>query len=199
MKIRDTHSLLLLLMILILSGCGEDDSDDDGTLNINEIVDNVEAVIGGGSGSGGGAGLGGGLGGPIGNCSDVTSINPNSTTSGELSEASSCQLQDFFNSFGGGEATDGYVVDLPSDGTFTIIMRSEEFDSFLFLYLCNNDSCSTKSQIDTNDDSGGGLDAAIVVDLTAGTYLILASEFTSSEPDGNYILTATFDGGPSGV
>ena len=196
MKIRDMHSILFVLVILLLSGCS-DDSDEDGTLNINEIVDNVEAASSDGDGSDGGS-LGGSFAGStIGNCTRITTITSDSTSVAELNSAS-CVAQDFSDILSGEQSIDGYVVVLPSDGIFTILMSSEEFDSILFLYSCSDDSCSTLSFFDSNDDSGGGVngeDAQIVIDLTEGTYLILASEFSSDEPGGDYILTTTFEDG----
>lgn len=194
MKFRDTHSLLLLLTMLTLSGCG-DDSDDSGTLNINEIVKNVEAVSGDGSGDGsGGGGVGGGFGGTtIGECTRITTIASDSITTGELN-SNSCELIDFsLDQLNGTEAADGYVVVLPSDGTLTALMSSEDFDAYLFLYLCNDDSCSTAGFLSQNDDgSGGGLNAEISIDLLEGTYLILAAELNASEPDGDYTLVTSF-------
>ena len=197
MKIRDPRSLLLFLIVMALSACGDSDSDDPGTLNINEIVDDVEAINGDGGGDGSGSGSGSFSGTTIGDCTSITTIISDSTSNAELN-AASCKLEDFSDNLTGQEASDGYVVVLPADGTFTALMSSEDFDSFLFLYSCSDDSCSTLAFFDTDDDSGGGVngeDAEISLDLPEGTYLILATEFSSSEPDGDYVLTTTFDDG----
>src|SRR6185295_1402799 len=84
-----------------------------------------------------------------------------------------------------------YALKCVAGRTYTIDMRSEDFDSYLRL------EDPTGKTIKTDDDSGGGakgLDARIVFKAEkTDTYRIAATSFNSAAK-GKYTLTVTHDG-----
>jgi N-acetylneuraminic acid mutarotase len=83
---------------------------------------------------------------------------------------------------------DQYRITLPSRGRLTIRMNSNQFDAFLVLL----NSPLQLPEIATDDDSGGGTNALISLDLDAGTYIILANSALETAVTGAYTLTTTF-------
>ena len=108
----------------------------------------------------------------------------NATVSGELT-ADDCRL-DLDNSF-----YDAWTFQGVAGQTVVITMRSTAVDSFLFLLDPNG------FEIESNDDSGGGNDARMSVEIdTSGTYTIYANSFDAGET-GAYTLQLVCTGGPS--
>jgi hypothetical protein len=106
------------------------------------------------------------------------------TVSGELT-ADDCRL-DLDDSF-----YDAWTFQGVAGQTVQITMRSTAVDSFLFLLDTNG------LEIESNDDSGGGSDARMTVQIdTSGTYTILANTFDAGET-GAYTLQLVCSGGPS--
>ncbi len=137
----------------------------------------------GGSGSGGG--------GDDGNdnaCGTVVDIDPNSIVDATL-EDGDCRVDDIFPGAGDPSFVDEYRVTLTTGGTLNITMTSTDLDSFLVLIdtstSCAN-GCDPALIIATDDDSGGGFDSFISIDLAAGTYGIGANSFLPVS--GNYSL-----------
>ena len=94
--------------------------------------------------------------------------------------ATSCKLPD-------GSLYDGWQTTVYGAGTLTITMRSSVFDSFLILHSESGDLLAM------DDNSGGGKDAQISLDLSGNqTYTIFASGATSAAKGGAYQLTTTF-------
>ena len=121
-------------------------------------------------------------------CAAPVRIDPTDSVTGSLS-VSDCTVARLFP----GQATDQslldqYLVTLPTAGVLTIEMRSNDFDAFLILF----ESPPTAAPIAEDDDSGGNLDAMIVVNLQAGDYLILANSATLNAVTGAYTLTTSF-------
>jgi hypothetical protein len=108
----------------------------------------------------------------------------NTTVSGALT-ADDCRLeldQSFY---------DAWTFQAVAGQTVVITMRSTAVDSFLFLLDPNG------FEIESNDDSGGGNDARMSVQIdTSGTYTILANTFDAGET-GAYTLELICSGGPS--
>ena len=118
-------------------------------------------------------------------CGSVTDIGPNSATNGTFSSGD-CTLTGRPDDSG---FVHQYRVTLPSNGgTLTIRMNSTEIDSFLVLLN------SSLQLLLGDDDSGGGLNALINIDLSAGTYIIRAS--AGSGDTGAYTLRTFFVASP---
>jgi hypothetical protein len=96
-------------------------------------------------------------------CADVRSHSIGSTTIGTLSSGSCLYIND---------PTDFYEFRLNQSRTVTIQLNSSAFDAWLFLF-----DRTTGAGITFDDDSGGGLNARIVQNLAAGTYVIGATSF----------------------
>jgi len=192
MKNRMAHWLLPLLFLMVISACENGGDKGPGIVDINDVVDEVDT-------SGGSDGGGGGFGGTaINQCAAVFTISPGGVISGELN-SSDCIFNDFITNSSRDDPTDGYVVTLASGGTITILMRSADFDARLFLYSCSDD-CSNLTLFDDDDDGGGGVngrDAEIIIDLAAGSYLILATRFGGDTSVGAYTLETTLSGSGS--
>jgi N-acetylneuraminic acid mutarotase len=120
-------------------------------------------------------------------CSSVINIAPGSTTNGTLTSGD-CTQEALFPGLGDQSFVDQYRVTLPSRGTLSIRMDSNQFDTFLVLL----NSPLQLPEIATDDDSGGGSNALISVDLDAGTYIILANSALATAVTGTYTLTTTF-------
>jgi thiol-disulfide isomerase/thioredoxin len=81
-----------------------------------------------------------------------------------------------------------YTVPLKAGSTYTIDMKSREFDSYLFL------EDKDGKQLDEDDDSGGNLDARIIFNCTKdGDYKIVCTAF-SEQGAGSYTLTVKKSG-----
>jgi len=99
-----------------------------------------------------------------------------------------------------GTSFDLYRVSLPQDGTLTVRLESTDFDAYLFLL---QGAALSEPDLDLwdqfflaeDDDSGGGLDAEITLDLTAGTYVIAVNSLDAAV--GTYTLRTWF--GPGGA
>ena len=113
-------------------------------------------------------------------CGTVVDIGPNSIINGML-EAGDCRVTDFDPTSGDASFADEYRVTLTSMGTLIITMRSADLDSFLVLLnrssSCSNGCTDTEAMVITaDDDSGGGTDALIQIEIEqAGSYVITAS------------------------
>ena len=80
-----------------------------------------------------------------------------------------------------GSKYDLYTFSLTETSQVTITLSSQDFDAFLWLFD------SERLPVATDDDSGGGLDAQISVELTSGIYFIVANSFSEGEY-GSYTL-----------
>ena len=140
----------------------------------------------------GGGGGGGGGGGNDNTCGTVVDIGVNSVVDGFL-QGGDCRVDDIFPGSGDTSFVDEYRVTLTTGGTLTITMRSTDLDSFLALLntstSCVN-GCNPALIITTDDDSGGGLDALIDIDLAAGTYGIGVNSILPGP--GSYTLETSF-------
>lgn len=142
---------------------------------------------GGGGGGGGNSGGGGNQGVP---CSAPTQIQPNSVTQGSLLATTDCSVVRLFPSETGDQSLlDQYVVTLPANGELTIRLESTQFDVYLLLFDTNPPVLPSTFE---DDDSGGNLNALLVVWLNAGTYIIIANSATLTAVTGAYTLTTSF-------
>jgi hypothetical protein len=118
----------------------------------------------------GGGGDGGGTSSPpqAAPCGSVTDIALASSTNGTLATGD-CTQEALFPGLGDQSFVDQYRITLPYRGTLSIRMNSNQFDTFLVLL----NSPLQLPEIATDDDSGGGTNALISLDLDAGTYIIL--------------------------
>ncbi len=139
------------------------------------------AACGGGGGDGGG-------GDSTAPCPAPTPINPDSVTAGSLTNSDCTLVRLFPTTTGDLSLIDQYVVTLPANGEFTIRMESTQFDAFLILV----NSPAALPEIAVDDDSGGGLNALLSVNLAAGTYIIIANSFSTTPVTGAYTLTTSF-------
>lgn len=98
----------------------------------------------------------------------VLSIEPGSSRTGSLSEASSCRTKEGMS--------DVYRLVMPSSGTLEITMSSGDFDSILVL---RDDK---DNRLAANNNSGDSTDSRILTDLPAGTYTIAAG--STGKPGG---------------
>jgi hypothetical protein len=96
-------------------------------------------------------------------CTDVGTHSIGSSTIGNLTNASCVYLND---------PTDFYEFRLTQSRTVTIALNSSAFDAWLFLF-----DRSTAGVLAFDDDSGDDLNARIVQNLAAGTYVIGATSF----------------------
>jgi hypothetical protein len=108
-------------------------------------------------------------------CSDVTAHSIGGSTIGNLNGGSCVYLND---------PTDFYEFRLTQSRTVTIQLSSSAFDAWLFLF-----DRTTGGVLAFDDDSGGGLNASIQENLTAGTYVIGATSFDGGT--GGYTLTTS--------
>ena len=106
-------------------------------------------------------------------CLASTPITTPGTVTGTLA-ATACVLSDT-------SYTDRYALSVRSATLLTATMRSDVFDSFLFI-----ESASGVS-VGRNDNSGGGLDARLSVSLDPGEYIINANS-TKAREVGAYSL-----------
>jgi hypothetical protein len=129
-----------------------------------------------------------------GRCGPVLPIAPAEVLSGRLEEGD-CTAEEIYPVQSSGDASflDEYSITLPSTGTLTISMTSEQVDPFLFL-VSRAESCSAgcdASIIITSDDNSGGMTTAFIsMDLAAGTYGIQANSLGPTP--GDYGLQTTF-------
>ncbi len=139
----------------------------------------VVASCGGGSGSSGSGG---------GNCNSPATILPDESISGSLSNSDCSVARLFPDEAGDNSLLDQYSITLPTDGELTVTMQSTDFDAFLVLF----DSDLSIPPIAEDDDSGGLLNASLIVNLLEGTYIILANSATLNPVTGSYTLTTSF-------
>jgi hypothetical protein len=107
---------------------------------------------------------------PFLDCEKVRAIALGDSKSGELN-TSDCARSD-------GSFVDYYRFTLSSSQTVTITMRSGAIDSYLSLYN------GAEAFLEQDDDSGGGisgLDAQIVIALSAGDYVIGVNSLDAGE------------------
>ena len=124
---------------------------------------------------------------PAAPCVSVINIAPASSTNGALTTGD-CTVEALFPGLGDQSFVDQYRITLPSRGTLSIRMNSVQFDSFLVLLK----SPLQLPEIAFDDDSGGGTNALITIDLDAGTYIILANSALATAVTGAYTLTTSF-------
>ena len=117
-------------------------------------------------------------------CLSATPIGADAAVAGTLA-ATACVLPD-------SSYTDRYTLTVAKSTIFSAIMRSTEFDSYLFMEK------STGLSISRNDNSGGGRDARIAATLEPGTYFIYANSANARET-GAYTLTLASRLNPCGV
>ncbi|NNF41078.1 MAG: hypothetical protein HKN64_06845, partial [Woeseiaceae bacterium] len=144
------------------------------------------AGCGGGGGDSDNGGGGPGTGTP---CPAATEIQPDSVTQGTLA-TSDCSVERLFAAAtGDASLLDQYVVTLPRSGELTILMESAQFDAYLAVFIGSPPVLPPAFE---DDDSGGNLDAQLVLQLDAGTYVIIANSATSTPVTGAYTLTLSF-------
>lgn len=157
------------------------------TLLLRVSVFFVSFIIAGCGGGGGGDGNGGGN--PGAPCPAPVQIQPDSVTQGSLA-TSDCSVERLFPAATGDQSLlDQYVVTLPRNGELTIRLASTQFDAFLAVFIGNPPVLPPAYE---DDDSGGNLDALLVLQLNAGTYVIIANSATSTPVTGAYTLTLSF-------
>jgi len=122
------------------------------------------------------------------NCPAPTPIGPDSVIVGSLTTSDCTYVRLFSTNTDDLSLIDQYVVTLPANGEFTIQMESTQFDASLILL----NSSPELSEIAFDDNSGGGLNALLSVNLAAGTYIIVAKSATSTSVAGAYMLTTSF-------
>jgi N-acetylneuraminic acid mutarotase len=122
-------------------------------------------------------------------CVAPVQIDTDSFTAAALT-TSDCSVRTLFPDAAPNDQSllDQYIVTLPIGGELTIRMESAQLDSYLALLNSQLDL----PPIAEDDDSGGGLDAMIITDLSAGTYVIIANSATQTAVTGDYTLTTTF-------
>jgi len=113
-------------------------------------------------------------------CEVFSPIALGQTVSGTLGSGS-CVLDD--------RNTDLWTFTVAALTDVIISLSSSDFDAFLILARVESGSLVAVTE---DDDSGGGLDSEIVVQIPAGTYLILASTFDPGET-GTYSLSLIED------
>ena len=89
----------------------------------------------------------------------------------------------------GGSASIWYSWTAPFDGTLALSTQGSSFDTLLGAYTGSN--LSTLKTLATNDDSGGGLWSAVMVNVTAGTTVKIAIDGYGGLR-GNTVLGWTF-------
>lgn len=109
------------------------------------------------------------------NCSGGAALVLGTTLNGTLAEGDDLDVDGAF--------LDRYALAVPDAGLIRITMRSDDVDAWLWLLS------STGSVLESDDDSGGDLDARIERTLSRGCYLV---EATSASPGqvGAYSLLA---------
>ena len=158
--------IALSASVLLLAACGGSDEDDDD---------------GGGSGAD--------------ECGVVVDIGLNSSTAGRL-ESGDCRIVDLNIDSSDVSLADEYRIVVPTTRPVTIVMRSSDVDAFLAVFnstqSCTLGGCGIAQFVNFDDDSGGGLDALISMDLAAGTYIVVANTATvNSTQAGYYTLTVS--------
>jgi len=145
----------------------------------------------GGGGSSGGGGTGGGNGGGNQNtpCPAPTQIQPDSVTQGSLATTDCSVVRLFPTETGDQSLLDQYLLTLVSAGELTVRLESAEFDAYLAVFDTNPPS---GAPIYEDDDGGGNLDSLLVMQLGAGTYVIVANSATITAVTGTYTLTTSF-------
>jgi hypothetical protein len=108
----------------------------------------------------------------------IPSISPGQTISASLDPT------DGRNPFFSSAFADFYQLTLASTTQITIDMKSNAFDTYLYLLSASG------SILASNNDSGGTTDSQIVITLSAGTYYIEASSFLGGVT-GPYTLSIT--------
>ncbi|NNC78179.1 MAG: hypothetical protein HKN77_09475 [Woeseiaceae bacterium] len=141
---------------------------------------------GGGDSAGGGGGGGGNTGAP---CPAPTQIQPDSVTQASLASTDCSVVRLFPTETGDQSLLDQYIITLPANGELTIRMESAVFDAFLVVFTTNPPVLPPDYE---DDDGGGNLDALLVLQLNAGTYIIMANSSTSTPVTGAYTLTTSF-------
>ncbi len=139
----------------------------------------------GGGGDSGGNGNDGNNSAP---CPAPTPIDADAVVQGSLANTDCSVARLFPSETGDNSLLDQYIVTLPADGELTIRMESAAFDAFLALF----DDEVTPPPIAEDDDGGGGLDALIVIELDAGSYVIIANSATVTAVTGAYTLSTSF-------
>jgi hypothetical protein len=108
-------------------------------------------------------------------CATVPSIALGASVSGTLA-STDCSLED-------GSFVDYYELRLTSARTVAIQMTSSAFDAYLLLF-----DRASGDVVAEDDDTGGGFNARIQMNLAAGTYIIGANSFDAGET-GTYQLS----------
>src|SRR5262249_55481308 len=78
---------------------------------------------------------------------------------------------------------DVYELDMPSDGTVDLNLKSSDFDAYLVLLDAKG------NVLGEDDDSGDGTNARINVPLAAGTYYVVAKPLSDYYHIGSYTLS----------
>ena len=127
-------------------------------------------------------------------CGFVETIAPAAIVSGALAQTDCTADQTFPDqSSGDFSFVDEYQVTLTTPGTLTVSMRSTTLDAYLLLLSSSatcRDGCDFSIVMATDNNSAGGTDALISMDLAAGTYGIHANSIAPGS--GSYTLETTF-------
>lgn len=113
---------------------------------------------------------------------DAVPLAPDASVNGSL-EATDCLASEIL---GGTDESfvDIYAVTLTVAGQLTVTLNSDDLDAFGIVL-----EATGLARIADDDDSGGGLNARLVLTLEAGDYLVLANTATSVAETGSYVLT----------
>ena len=103
---------------------------------------------------------------------------------------SDCEIDELFPGTGDDSLADQYRVTVTMPVSLTITLRSTDFDAFLAILGvpdgCADIPCDLSVILQTDDDSGGGLDSQIVVFLNPGSYTIIANSLVRAS--GSYTI-----------
>lgn len=110
--------------------------------------------------------------------SDDQTIMVGQSVKGELSEDDTLLEDETY--------VDNWVLPVCESGRITVEMKSPTLDSFIFLL-----SLAQFEIVDTDDDSGDGVDAHLTADVSAGFYVVSANTWSSAlgERTGPYTLS----------
>lgn len=152
---------LVLLFSLALTACDSNDPAEPGDGISQEVLDDLADALG---------------------CDIEATISVNQSRNESLS-SSDC---DHFSASDDSKI-DYIAFEISESTSATIIMESNDFDTFLYLFNSNGDVH------DVDDDSHSGTDSEINTALSPGVYVIGANTFESVQVLGDYSVELLTD------
>lgn len=110
-------------------------------------------------------------------CTTRTPLVAPDTVNGTLADGD-CELGD-------GSFADVYELTVAAAQVDTLLLRSDDFDAFLWVLDAEGEVLETNDEFETTS-----LDARIVRSFAPGTYYVVANAFDDEE-EGAYVLSAT--------